>query len=170
MPRSHSTTSWLPPASRYSAASSHSFTVADGPRFSSTGLRIVASWRSSAKFCMLRAPTCSMSAYSQISSTSSVLITSVTIGQAGFLAGLAQDLERLHAQSLEVVRRGPRLVGSAAQQAGARPSSPRARSTASARAIPPSTGPAITTTSSPPMERRPRSPPCAAASPAGSPA
>src|SRR5688572_31854104 len=35
MPRSHKTTFALPPDNRYSAASNHSFTVADGPRFRS---------------------------------------------------------------------------------------------------------------------------------------
>jgi hypothetical protein len=37
IPRSHSTTWSFPPESRYSAASSHSFTVADGPRLRRIG-------------------------------------------------------------------------------------------------------------------------------------
>jgi len=61
IPRSQSTTSLLPPESKYSAASNHSFTVADGPRFNRIGFLTVASLRNSAKFCMFRAPTCSMS-------------------------------------------------------------------------------------------------------------
>ena len=56
-----------------------------------------------------------------MTSTSSVLITSVTTGKSGFFAGLAQNLERLQAQALEVVGRGAWLVGSAAQHGGTRP-------------------------------------------------
>src|SRR5229473_3169922 len=56
MPRSQRTTWSLPPASRYSAASSHSSTVAAGPRLSSTGRRRRDSAWSRVKFCMLRAP------------------------------------------------------------------------------------------------------------------
>ena len=52
----------LPPARMYSADSSHSSIVAEMPRFSSTGLRVLPSSRSSVKFCMLRAPTWKMSA------------------------------------------------------------------------------------------------------------
>src|SRR5579884_384328 len=46
MPRSHSTTFLLPPAKRYSAASNHSFTLAEGPRLSRMGLLHRASCRS----------------------------------------------------------------------------------------------------------------------------
>ena len=42
MPRSHSTTSWLPATTMYSAAISHSSIVADSPRLSSTGMRVLA--------------------------------------------------------------------------------------------------------------------------------
>jgi hypothetical protein len=80
MPRSQRATWSFPPESKYSAANSHSFTEAEGPRLRRMGFLAVASLRRSAKFCILRAPTYSMSAYSQIKSTSSVLITSVTTG------------------------------------------------------------------------------------------
>src|SRR5690554_3643655 len=81
MPRSHKTTLGLPALMMYSAAISHSSMVADRPRFSSTGLPDRPASFSSGKFCMLRAPICSMSAYSATSSTSSVSITSVTTGR-----------------------------------------------------------------------------------------
>src|SRR5213082_2523284 len=58
MPRSHSITWVLPRARTYSAASSRSSRVADMPRFRSTGLPPSPTSVSSAKFCMLRAPTC----------------------------------------------------------------------------------------------------------------
>src|SRR5208282_928987 len=44
--RSQSTTWSFPPESRYSAASSHSFTEAEGPRLSRMGFLIMASLRS----------------------------------------------------------------------------------------------------------------------------
>src|SRR5216684_3896069 len=77
MPRSQRTTWSLPPASRYSAASSHSSTVAEGPRLSRTGRRRCESALSSVKFCMLRAPTCSNATPSKAGS-SAASITSVT--------------------------------------------------------------------------------------------
>src|SRR5882724_508287 len=79
MPRSHSTTFGLPPASRYSAANNHSLIVAEGPRLSRIGRGSVASLRNNEKFCMFLAPTWSMSAYSATVSASVSLITSVTI-------------------------------------------------------------------------------------------
>ena len=62
-PRSHRTTSWLPPRRMYSAACNHSSTVAASPRFNRTGLWILPSFVSNTKFCILREPTCRMSAY-----------------------------------------------------------------------------------------------------------
>ena len=49
-------------ARMYSAAESHSSTVAPPPRFNSTGRPARPAARSSAKFCMFRAPICSTSA------------------------------------------------------------------------------------------------------------
>ena len=62
MPRSHSTMSRLPRWAMYSAAISHSSMVAFMPRLSRTGLPAEPTAWSSAKFCMLRVPTWSMSA------------------------------------------------------------------------------------------------------------
>lgn len=80
MPRSHSTMSRLPRWATYSAAMSHSSMVAVMPRFSMTGLPAAPTACSSAKFCALRVPTCSMSAYDATSATSWASTTSVTIG------------------------------------------------------------------------------------------
>ena len=62
MPRSQSTMSRLPRWAMYSAAISHSSMVAFMPRLSMTGLPTPPTACSSGKFCMLRVPTCSMSA------------------------------------------------------------------------------------------------------------
>ena len=78
MPRSQSTTCAFPATSTYSAASSHSSTVAAMPRLSSTGTPDSPAARKSAKFCMLRAPICSMSAYPATALTSRGSSTSVT--------------------------------------------------------------------------------------------
>ncbi len=64
MPRSHSTTASLPSDRMYSAESSSSSRVAMKPRLSSTGLPSRPIAFSSSVLYMLRAPTCSMSAYS----------------------------------------------------------------------------------------------------------
>ena len=53
----------------YSAAASHSVSVALGARFSSTGRPSRPSRFSNGKFCMFRAPTCSTSAYRATSAT-----------------------------------------------------------------------------------------------------
>ena len=78
MPRSQSTTSGFPSFMIYSAALSHSSSVAARPRFKSTGLPDLPTALSSPKFCMLRAPICSMSAYAATRSTASTVVTSVT--------------------------------------------------------------------------------------------
>ena len=65
----------------YSAAISHSSIVAFMPRLSITGLPALPAACSNAKFCMLRVPICSMSAYSLTSATSWASTTSVTIGR-----------------------------------------------------------------------------------------
>ena len=69
------------PESKYSAARSHSFTVADGPRFNSTGFFTVASRRNSAKFCIFAGSHLQHVHVLANDSTSSVLITSVTTGR-----------------------------------------------------------------------------------------
>ena len=51
----------FPPEMTYSALMSHSSTVAESPRFTSTVFSVFPSSRSSEKFCMLRAPTWRMS-------------------------------------------------------------------------------------------------------------
>ena len=61
-PRSQSMTLKLPPAMMYSAACSHSSMVAIMPRLSKTGLSTLPKALRSEKFCMLREPTCRMSA------------------------------------------------------------------------------------------------------------
>ena len=64
----------------YSAAISHSSMVAVMPRLSSTGLPARPTACSRPKFCMLRVPIWSMSAYSATTSTSRASTTSVTTG------------------------------------------------------------------------------------------
>ena len=63
----------------YSAAIRNSSSVADMPRFSSTGLGERPTRFSSEKFCMLRAPTWSTSAYCSTNPSDSLSIASVTI-------------------------------------------------------------------------------------------
>ncbi len=99
----------------YSAAMSSSLIVAERPRLRSTGRRTRPSSASSAKFCMLRAPTCSMSACSATRSTWRVSITSVTTGRPVSARTSARRRERLDAEPLERVGRRARLVGAAAQ-------------------------------------------------------
>ena len=122
MPRSHSTTSWLPLAMMYSAAIKSSLIVAERPRLSSTGRRTRPSSASSAKFCMLRAPTWSMSACSATRSTWRVSITSVTTGNPVSARTSASSSQRFDAESLEGVGRRARLVRAAAEhrRAGSR--------------------------------------------------
>ena len=69
---------------------------------------------SSAKFCMLRAPIWSMSAYSATRSTSPAQDLG-DHGQAGGFAGLREELQPLLAQTLEGVGRRARLERAAAQ-------------------------------------------------------
>src|SRR6266567_3204742 len=80
MPRSQRTMSRLPRWAMYSAAISHSSIVAFMPRLSMTGLPAEPTAWSSAKFCMLRVPTWSMSACSLTRSTLAGSTTSVTTG------------------------------------------------------------------------------------------
>ena len=81
MPRSHSTMSVLPCCAMYSAAISHSSTVAERPRFNITGFPLLPTSFSNEKFCMLRAPTFRASATSATWSTSPGSMTSVTTGR-----------------------------------------------------------------------------------------
>jgi len=81
MPRSQRITFGFPPASTYSAESSHSWIEVDMPRLSSTGLPHSATRLSREKFCTLRAPIWRMSACSATTSTLSGSMTSVTTGR-----------------------------------------------------------------------------------------
>ena len=67
MPRSHRITLGLPWATTYSADISSSLMVELSPRFSRTGTAALAESLQQAKFCILRAPICSTSAYSATS-------------------------------------------------------------------------------------------------------
>ncbi len=86
-----------------------------------TGFPTLASRRSNAKFCMLRAPTCKRSACSQITSTSSVLITSVTTGRPVSLPRIAQQPQRFYAKPLKFVRRRTWLVSTTSRSNRAPP-------------------------------------------------
>lgn len=79
MPRSQRITFGFPPARMYSAASNHSSTVADIPRLRKTGFFVWPTSFNNVKFCMLRAPICSMSACFSTSSTSLGSRTSVQV-------------------------------------------------------------------------------------------
>ena len=119
MPRSHSTTSRLPRWATYSAAISHSSIVEVMPRLSSTGLPASPTAWSSPKLAMLRVPIWSMSACSATTFDVAGVDDLGDDGQAGGLADVGEDLEALHAEALEGVRRGARLERAAAQQRGA---------------------------------------------------
>ena len=80
MPRSQSTTLGLPSDMMYSALMSSSCSELEKPRLRSTGRRERPISFSSSKFCMLRAPTWSMSAYSSKSSICDGLVISETTG------------------------------------------------------------------------------------------
>src|SRR3954453_12179215 len=80
MPRSHKTMLRLPLRATYSAAINPSSIVACSPRFSMAGLSTWPTACSNPKFCMLRVPICSMSAYCTTTSTSCASTTSVTKG------------------------------------------------------------------------------------------
>ena len=100
----------------YSADSSSSSSVADIPRFSSTGLRARPAILSSEKFCMLRAPIWMQSAYLFDERQRLVVDRLGDDRQVELLANARQDLQPLLAQSLERIRRGARLVGAAAEE------------------------------------------------------
>ncbi len=86
MPRSHRMMSRLPECATYSAASSHSSTVAAKPRLIITGLPVCAHARSRSKFCMLRAPTRTTSTTSATASSWRTSSTSATHGRPNRLA------------------------------------------------------------------------------------
>src|SRR5437773_11443001 len=117
MPRSHSMTSRFPPAMMYSADSSHSWIVAERPRLSMTALRCFPSSFRRLKFCMLRAPTCRMSACSATNPTWLVSITSVTTRRP-CRSATRRRWRRPSSQALEGVGGGARLEGPPAQDAG----------------------------------------------------
>ena len=81
MPRSQRTTCRLPRATMYSAAISNSLRLAAIPRLRSTGRRSSPTASSSEKFCMFRAPICSISAPSATIARLSTSFTSVTTGR-----------------------------------------------------------------------------------------
>ena len=120
MPRSQSTMSRLPRCATYSAAISHSSYVAVMPRLSITGRPAEPTACSSAKFCMLRVPTCSMSAHSATSGTSAASTTSVTTGRPVSCRTSARIRRPRSPSPWNAYGRGARLVRPAPQQGGAR--------------------------------------------------
>ena len=104
IPRSQRITRWLPPSRMYSAACRSSFTVALMPLLRSTGRWVRPSFLSSAKFCMLRAPTWRTSAFSAMASTSSGWRTSVTTGRPHGASCVSEEIEPLESEALEGVR------------------------------------------------------------------
>jgi len=150
MPRSHSITSRLPCAMMYSAAISSSVTVPESPRLRSTGRGTRPTSVRSGKFCMLRAPIWRTSAYSATSSTCRVSMTSVTTG--------SPVARRVSARSSSPSRPIPWNAYGEERGLKAPPRSRRAPAARTRSAVVcsisrPSTeqGPAITTTSDPPM-------------------
>jgi len=79
MPRSQRITFGFPPAMMYSALIRSSSTVFASPRLSRIGFRVMPSSFKSSKFCMLRAPTCITSTFSNSGSADTSMI-SVTTG------------------------------------------------------------------------------------------
>jgi len=79
IPRSHRITFGFPFERMYSAARSHSSTVADNPRFKKTGFLTLPTSFNKVKFCILRAPIWRMSMWLQIRSTSRGSRTSVQV-------------------------------------------------------------------------------------------
>ena len=118
-PRSQSTTFELPWATMYSALISRSLIVALMPRLSSTGLSVLPTSVSSTKFCMLRAPSWIMSAYSADQLDVPRVDRLGHDRQAVAVADVAENLQPLFAQSLERVGAGPRLERPAAEDVGA---------------------------------------------------
>ena len=119
MPRSQSTTSRLPRWATYSAAISHSSMVAVMPRLSSTGLPALADGLEQAEVGHVAGA--DLEHVGVLGDDRDVAGVD-DLGddrQAGDLADVGEDLEALHAEALEGVRRGARLVGAAAQQRGA---------------------------------------------------
>src|SRR6266852_4233024 len=100
----------------YSADMSSSLTVELRPRFNRTGRPHLPRVFSSAKFCMLRAPICRMSAYSATRSTSQVAHHFGDDAQSGSAPRLIEQLQPFLLQPLEVVRRRPRLERAPSQE------------------------------------------------------
>ena len=89
---------------------------------------------------MLRAPIWITSATSATSATSRTSISSVTIGRPVRSFASCEQLQALEPEALERVRRGPRLVGAAAQHLGAGLGDDVGRPRASARGSRPCRG------------------------------
>ena len=110
----------FPRCATYSAACSHSSIVIARPRFSITGLFVSPTSFSSSKFCAFRVPIRMQSATSATCSTWRHVDDLDDERQPGLASALLQDLEPPLPQTLERVRRGPRLVDVAAQDRRAR--------------------------------------------------
>ena len=119
MPRSHRMTPGAPPSSRYSAAASHSSTVAPKPRLSSTGRPARAAALSSDVAAMVRAPICTSSQCSATRATEASDVASRTTARPNVVGDAAQQRQAVVAEALEGVGRGARLEGAAAQEARA---------------------------------------------------
>ena len=118
--------------------------VAEGPRFRSTGLRTCAE--------LLQEREVLHVAGADLEHVGVVGDHRQRLGvhhlghdlEAGLLAGEGEELQPLLGQPLELVGARARLEGAAAEEARARPPSPRGRPRGSAPATRPSTGPAMT--------------------------
>ena len=118
MPRSHRTTFGLPSERMYSAASRNSSSVADIPRFRSTGfpgatrllqeLEVLHVARAHLKAVGVRGHEVDRLGVEHLGDD----------GQARRLTGLRENLQALLGETLESIRRRPRLVGAAAQNVG----------------------------------------------------
>ena len=109
-PRSQSTTSSFPPSTTYSAASSHSCTVAEKPRLRSTGIRVSADFAQQRK--VLHVPRADLQ-HIRISSDELDVARIHHFGhdaETVTVAGIAKHLERLFAEALKGVGRSARLV------------------------------------------------------------
>ena len=155
IPRSHSITASLPSLRMYSAAISSSSSVLESPRLSSTGQPRAPDLRQ--QRVVLHVAGADLDHVGDLEH----LLEIAQVHQLGhdrqpsLLLGLLQQPQTLLTEALERVRRGAGLVGAAAEHRGAGVARPRARSSASARAIRPCTGPAMIAKCSPPSLRPP---------------
>ena len=109
----------MPPASTYSADSSHSWIVVAMPRLSSTGLRVSADAPQQRE--VLHVARADLKDVGVLGDELDLVgsITSVIDREPGFPPGLGQQLQPLVLEPLERVGRGARLEGAAAQHARA---------------------------------------------------